>query len=183
MAVNHLKSKGSACSGDPDAGDGQGNCNTTRTQAAEALVDWLATGPVGTGDPDRLIIGDLNSYAKEDPIGAIVGAGYADLIDRFIGSANAYSYVFEGQSGYLDHALASTTLITQVAGIAEWHINADEPIALDYNVEFKSANQINTFYADGPFRSSDHDPVIVSLHLGEASVQRKIFLPLVRSGE
>jgi predicted extracellular nuclease len=41
VAVNHLKSKGSACTdvGDPDAGDGQGNCNGTRTLAAEALVD------------------------------------------------------------------------------------------------------------------------------------------------
>ena len=36
VAVNHLKSKGSACAdiGDPDAGDGQGNCNLTRTAAA-----------------------------------------------------------------------------------------------------------------------------------------------------
>ncbi len=42
--VNHLKSKGSDCNavGDPDTGDGAGNCNLTRTAAAEALVDWLA---------------------------------------------------------------------------------------------------------------------------------------------
>jgi Ca2+-binding RTX toxin-like protein len=69
-AVNHFKSKGSACTdvGDPDAGDGQGNCNGTRTDAALALVDWPATDPTGSGDPDFLIMGDLNSYAKEDPI-------------------------------------------------------------------------------------------------------------------
>ena len=73
VAVNHLKSKGSACDGvgDPDAGDGQGNCNLTRTAAAQALVDWLATDPTGSGDTDFLILGDLNSYAKEDPIDAI----------------------------------------------------------------------------------------------------------------
>ncbi len=72
VVVNHLKSKGSACgTGDPDAGDGQGNCNGTRTQAAEALVDWIATDPTGSGDPDFLIMGDLNSYAMEDPIDAI----------------------------------------------------------------------------------------------------------------
>ena len=54
VAVNHLKSKGSACTdvSDPDAGDGQGNCNGTRTKAAQALVDWLATDPTGSGDPD-----------------------------------------------------------------------------------------------------------------------------------
>ena len=32
IAVNHLKSKGSACDGDPDTGDGQGNCNLTRAR-------------------------------------------------------------------------------------------------------------------------------------------------------
>src|SRR5262249_1268450 len=35
LAVAHLKSKGSDCNdvGDPDTGDGQGNCNLTRTAA------------------------------------------------------------------------------------------------------------------------------------------------------
>ncbi len=73
VVVNHLKSKGSACTdiGDPDLGDGQGNCSQTRRAAAEALVDWLATDPTGSGDPDFLIAGDLNSYAKEDAIDEI----------------------------------------------------------------------------------------------------------------
>ncbi|MCC6416609.1 MAG: ExeM/NucH family extracellular endonuclease, partial [Opitutaceae bacterium] len=66
VAVNHLKSKGSACDA-PDVLDGQGNCNRVRTRAAEALVAWLATDPTGAADPDYLIIGDLNSYAIEDP--------------------------------------------------------------------------------------------------------------------
>ena len=68
VVVNHLKSKGSDCNdvGDPDLGDGQGNCSQTRSAAAEALVDWLATDPTGSGDPDFIIMGDLNSYAKED---------------------------------------------------------------------------------------------------------------------
>ena len=119
VAVNHLKSKGSACDdvGDPDAGDGQGNCNGTRTLAAQALVDWLATDPTGSGDPDFLIIGDLNSYAMEDPISAIKAgpddaAGtsddYTNLVKQFLGTY-AYSYVFDGQDGYLDHALSSPT--------------------------------------------------------------------------
>ena len=70
IAVNHLKSKGSDCAdvGDPDLGDGQGNCSQTRRAAAEALVDWLATDPTGSGDPDFLIMGDLNSYAMEQTL-------------------------------------------------------------------------------------------------------------------
>src|SRR4029450_6420347 len=73
VVVNHLKSKGSDCLDvdDPDTGDGQGNCNLTRAAAAQAVADWLATDPTGSGDADVLIIGDLNSYAMEDPVTAI----------------------------------------------------------------------------------------------------------------
>lgn len=170
VVVNHLKSKGSSCAdiGDPDAGDGQGNCNGTRTQAAAALVDWLATDPTGSGDPDVLIIGDLNAYTNEDPIRTITNAGYANLVRQF-GGAGAYSYVFDGQAGYLDHALASPSLAAQATGANEWHINADEPIALDYNLEFKSAGQQASFYDPGPHRSSDHDPVVIGLDLRDTT--------------
>jgi len=165
LAVAHLKSKGSACDdfGDPDTGDGQGNCNVTRTAAATALVNWLAQDPTGSGDSDFLVIGDLNSYAFEEPVSAIKDAGYVSLIEAFLGP-EAYSFVFQGQSGYLDHALASPSLAQQVTGATEWHVNADEPIALDYNMEFKSPNHQNTLYDPGPYRSSDHDPLIVGLN-------------------
>ena len=66
-------------------------------------------------------------------------------------------------SEYLDHALASTELTAKVVGATDWHINSDEPVALDYNVEYKSANQQSTFYGAGAFRASDHDPVIVGI--------------------
>ncbi|MCB9010067.1 MAG: ExeM/NucH family extracellular endonuclease, partial [Ardenticatenaceae bacterium] len=161
--VNHLKSKGSACTA-PDAGDGQGNCNIVRLNAANELMSWLATDPTGTGDPDVLIVGDLNSYAMEDPITAILSNGYTNLLLAF-GGPDAYSYVFDGQWGYLDHALASPSLFSQVVGVTEWHINADEPSVLDYNTDFKSAAQIIDLYAPDQYRISDHDPVIVGLAL------------------
>jgi len=164
--VNHFKSKGSDCNdiGDPDIGDGQGNCNITRTRAAAALVNWLRTNPTGVNDRDYLIIGDLNAYAKENPITQIINSGYTDLINQF-GDNTAYSYVFDGQAGYLDHGLASNALAPQVLFAADWHINADEPVSLDYNTEFKSAAQINSFYSPDAYRSSDHDPLVVSLKL------------------
>ena len=117
VVVNHLKSKGSDCNdvGDPDTGDGQGNCNLTRTKAAEALADWLATDPTGSGDPDFLMIGDMNSYTFEDPITAFKNAGSRTSSRQFGGLA-AYSYVFDGESGYLDHALASPSLAAQATG-------------------------------------------------------------------
>ncbi len=164
--VNHLKSKGSDCNAvdDPDTGDGQGNCNLTRTAAAEAMVDWLATDPTGSGDTDVVILGDLNSYAMEDPIQVFRDAGYVDSIAEFIGD-DGYSYVFQGQTGYLDHALVSPSLAAQVTDVTEWHINADEPVALDYNENFKTPAQVDSFYSPGPYRSSDHDPVLVGLAL------------------
>jgi predicted extracellular nuclease len=165
IAVNHFKSKGSDCIdvGDPDLGDGAGHCNLTRTAAAQALADWLATDPTGSGDDDFMIIGDLNSYDKEDPIVVLDDAGYTDLAFIF-GGESAYSYVFDGQIGYLDYALASPTLFGQVSAATEWHINADEPGLLDYDTAFKQPAQ-DAIYAPDPYRSSDHDPVITGLEL------------------
>jgi uncharacterized protein len=168
VVVNHLKSKGSGCgAGDDDLSTGQGNCNGTRTAAAQALADWLAGDPTGSGDPDFMIIGDLNAYAKEEPITALENAGYSNLIAQFQGPL-AYSYGFDGQFGYLDHALANASLSAQVTGVTEWHSNADEPDLIDYDTSFKSPTQ-DGYYAPDAFRASDHDPVLVGLNLTPTS--------------
>jgi uncharacterized protein len=159
--LNHLKSKGSACDA-PDAGDGQGNCNQVRVNAATELMNWFATDPTGTGDPDILMLGDYNSYAMEDPITTIKNAGFTNLIEAFLGP-DAYSYVFDGQWGYLDHALGSASIVPQVKGVADYHINSDEPSVLDYLEDFKSAGQLVSLYAPDQFRISDHDPVVIGL--------------------
>jgi hypothetical protein len=165
--ANHLKSKGSACDA-PDAGDGQGNCTEVRVRSAKLLASWLATDPTGTGDPDVLVLGDMNSYAKEDPITTLEGAGYTNLIEQRNGR-EAYSYAFDGQWGYLDHALGSASLNSQVTGVGDWHVNADEPSILDYNTEFKTPAQVSSLYAPDQFRISDHDPVVVGLNLTNAA--------------
>ena len=174
IAVNHFKSKGSDCDelGDPDLGDGQGNCNITRTEAAEALADFLASDPTGSGDPDYLIIGDLNSYSMEDPIVALEQAGYVDLLEQYEG-LESYGYVFDGLLGHLDHALATTTLAEQVTGATSWAINADEIPLFDYNdtvrdtgeASFERESAALPLYEAEAYRSSDHDPVIVGLNL------------------
>lgn len=159
--VNHLKSKGSACDL-PDALDGQGNCNQVRVNAVTELMNWLASDPTGTGDPDILLVGDYNSYAMEDPILFMQNAGFTHLIKTFLGP-DAYSYVFDGQWGYLDHALGSASITPQVTGVGDYHINADEPSVLDYNTDFKTLNLQTILYAPDQFRVSDHDPVIIGL--------------------
>jgi hypothetical protein len=76
----------------------------------------------------------------------------------------AYSYTFDGQAGYLDYALASSSLFPQVTGAADWHINSDEPDVLDYDTSFKPAAQ-DALYESNAYRTSDHDPVVVGLNL------------------
>ncbi len=51
----------------------------------------------------------------------------------------------------------------QVTGVTEWHINADEPAVLDYNLE--APRDPALFDPDTPYRASDHDPIIVGLDL------------------
>jgi predicted extracellular nuclease len=162
VVVNHLKSKGSSCEadGDPNLDDGQGNCNQTRTNAAGAIADWVATDPTNSNDTDYLIIGDLNAYAHEDPLTALQNAGFTSLLEA---RANPYSFVFDAQAGALDHAIASASLVPQVVETIEWHINADEPALLDYNLEHGRNPAL--FDANSPYRASDHDPVVIGLDL------------------
>ena len=166
VIVNHLKSKGSCPSGsgvDADKGDYQGCWNATRVQQATRLVgSFVPQVQAAAGDPDVLLIGDMNSYGLEDPIVTMTNAGFVNQLERFVRpNGIPHSYVFDGLSGYLDHALASASLSPQVAGVTEWNVNADEPVVIDYNTESKPQD----LYAAGPYRASDHDPVVISLNL------------------
>jgi len=166
LVINHFKSKGSCPSTagpDSDSGDGQGCFNATRVEQAGALLDFVGAVQKATDDGDALVVGDLNAYGEEDPIQVLEDGGLVNLIQREIGE-RAYSYVFDGQSGYLDHALGTVSLAEQVTGVTEWHINADEPSIIDYNTEYKPDDR----YAPTPYRSSDHDPVLVGLELEPA---------------
>ena len=170
VVANHFKSKGS-CPTDPadpnaDQGDGQSCWNLRRTQEAQELAGWLSSTVVpAAGTPDVLIVGDLNSYAEEDPIRALEAAGYVNLPSAFNGD-DAYSYVFDGQWGYLDYVLASGSLLPRATGTVDVHINADEPSVLDYNTNFKTAGQLASLYAPDRFRTSDHDPVVAGFDVG-----------------
>jgi predicted extracellular nuclease len=159
VVVNHFKSKncGTPAPTDENAdqGDGQGCFNADRTEQAQALVGFLRSLRV----QDVAVIGDLNAYGEEDPIDVLEAAGFVDLIDAQLAEADQYSFVFRGQAGYLDHALVSPSLARRVTGVDIWHINADEALFQDYNTEFNPEG----FYEPDPFRSSDHDPVLVGL--------------------
>lgn len=168
VAVIHFKSKrGCPNSGaNADQGDGQGCWNALRADQSAALRTTLDDILPAAGSRGALVIGDLNAYGKEDPVLAFTDHGYVDQIARF--ETLGYSFVFDGEAGYLDHALASPGLAARVAGAGTWRINADEPAVIDYNLELKQpacAHCGPDYYAATPFRSSDHDPVIVGLNL------------------
>lgn len=168
VIVNHMKSKRcSGASGDnADKGDGQSCYNGDRKLQARQLVDvFVPQVKAAAGDDDVLLIGDMNSYGMEDPIRIITSAGFENQLERFVRPLTMpHSYVFSGESGYLDHALASTSLSPQVAGATEWNVNADEPEVLDYNFEDKNAAAL-ALYNALPYRASDHDPVLIALNL------------------
>jgi predicted extracellular nuclease len=173
-SVNHFKSKGSAtgAAADEDAGDGAGRGNATRTEAARILAEWLESDPTNSGDDDVVILGDLNSYAKETPITTLQDAGYTDLAAAFEGD-DVYSYRFSGQVGTLDYALANEELFAQVTGATTWNVNSDTPVFFDYNKDSTFNNDVlrptdqGLFDGDSPLRGSDHDPVILGLSLDD----------------
>jgi predicted extracellular nuclease len=160
---NHFKSKG--CGGasglDEDQGDGQSCFNATRVLQAERVLQMVDDLIESTGDPDVIVLGDLNSYLDEDPVLAME-TELVNLVRAW--DKDPYSYNFFATfaapwigRGLLDYAFATPTMADQVKRTEVWHINADEPRFLDwYDPDL---------VAPGPYRASDHDPVIVSLKI------------------
>jgi uncharacterized protein len=176
LIANHLKSKDCGDStpgaGDADTGDGQGCFNGTRVRQADELRTFTALVQSTSGVADTLVVGDFNSYAQEDPVYDLTSNGFVDQVGRYLdkpgSNSYGYSYVFNGTSGRLDQALANNTLSTKVTGVTEWHIDADEPMVIDYNEEFKQPACPACgpdYYTDSPYRASDHDPIVVGLSL------------------
>ncbi len=161
FGVNHFKSKGSAgpWPGDADTGDGQGASNESRVRQATALRDWIASIQ---GDVDSVyLVGDFNSYGEEDPLQVLYEAGYVDA-EQALG-IDSSSYSFSGLSGSLDHILMSGAARERAVGGDIWNINSGESVALEYS----RYNVHGTLFSvPDPFRSSDHDPVLVGITAG-----------------
>jgi 5'-nucleotidase len=164
FVVNHFKSKGSAGphAGDGDQGDGQGAGQVSRELQAAALRDWVPTVLASTATPTQavLLAGDFNSYTEEDSLHLLYDAGYSNVEKEF--ANGEYSYSFSGLSGSLDHILANGAALQMATGTDIWSINSGESLAMEYS---RWNYHATDFHTTGPFRSSDHDPVIVGLDL------------------
>lgn len=155
LVANHFKSKGCRDAKGPDADqrDGQSCWNASRLASAKMLNEWLQERFSSDRDAKIAILGDLNAYAMEDPPRWLRENGWRDAFAE-ADIEYPYSYVYDGQIGRLDHAMITPGLAARLVGAAEWHINADEPDAPE-----KPGAAIT------PFRSSDHDPLVVDLQL------------------
>ncbi len=163
VASVHFKSKGGcedAEGADRDQGDGQACFNAKRVESAEAMHVWLATDPTGSGSDRVVAIGDYNAYAMEDPIRVLRERGWVDAPMATEGGATPHSFVFDGQAGRLDHAMLSASMAAMLRGAAKWPVNSDESIGFAYDGALGREA--------GPWRSSDHDPLLLGFDAASA---------------
>lgn len=192
LVVNHLKSKGSGCyengDGKTEPADLQGKCTEFRVSAAKVLGEAVSKLP-----GQVLLVGDFNSYAKEDPIRVLTDYNPA-ASERKIVSA---SHTFIGDQSYEQLGRE----VTRSYGLIDLNVkfNKEKAISYSYDSELgtldyalanpalasKVANvadwHINSFESslfeygnqytgtllksDNPFSASDHDPIIVDLKM------------------
>ncbi len=192
LVVNHLKSKGSGCyengDGKTEPADLQGKCTEFRVSAAKVLGEAVSKLP-----GQVLLVGDFNSYAKEDPIRVLTDYNPATS-ERKIVSA---SHTFIGEQSYEQLGRE----VTRSYGLIDLNVKFNKEKAISYSydgelgtLDYALANpalaskvagvadwHINSFESslfeygsqytgsllksDNPFSASDHDPIIVDLRL------------------
>ncbi|BFM12648.1 extracellular exonuclease ExeM [Simiduia litorea] len=173
----------------------QGSCNALRVSAAVALGEALehmalpekrlVIGDLNSysqEDPIAVLTdyspeargytikGAVNTQAGNSAAADVIKTyGLVSLKDKY--DPQGFSYFFYGtdQVGSLDHVLASTAAAERVVDVAHWNINGVELYQLQYDQALsyyngENGNQID-FTGVGQYRSSDHDPVVVTLAL------------------
>lgn len=133
VSMNHFKAK---------TGDGG---DEIRLSNAESLVSALKKS---LGDPDILVLGDMNCEMGESPLVKIVNAGYTEQLLRY--ESDAYSYCYNGEGSLIDHAFANTSMSKQIVDAGMYHICTTRC----------GINNYATSY-------SDHDPYVVDICLGK----------------
>lgn len=129
LSMNHFKAKDATS----DGGDEKRMTNVSYLLSSLSNL---------TKDPDILIMGDLNCYMGERPIIALEDEGYTEQLIRF--NPNAYTYIYGGEKGILDHAMANESMAKQITGAAAYNIN---------------------HAPDASYAYADHDAVVVGVSL------------------
>ena len=145
LNINHLRSK-------RGTGAESNEKRMANVDSLLVMLDKIESEQI-FDDADLLLVGDYNAYAQEEPVQAIVRAGYEDLVVR--DDSTSYSYIYHSEAGCLDRVFASETMVKQVQKVAVYHLNAD----YFYSRGFKRGLD------DTVFRYADHDPVLISVKL------------------
>ena len=195
LVVNHLKSKGSGCLENLDGkepADLQGKCTEFRVSAAKVLGEAVSKLP-----GQVLLVGDFNSYAREDAIRVLTDYVPTDGQRKIVSASQTFlgDQLFE-QTG---------SEVAKSYGLVDMNVKFNKEKAISYSYEaelgtldYALANpalagkviavadwHINSFESnlfeygrdftgdmiksDNPFSASDHDPIIVDLKLKEES--------------
>ena len=133
LSMNHFKAKSGSDGGEK-----------TRKDNAQHLINTLKKS---LGDPDILIMGDLNCEVGEEPINMLTKAGFEEVLVEY--NPEAYSHCYGGGE-LIDHALANESMRKQIRDAFVYHICT----------KCKGLNNNATSY-------SDHDPYLVEMNLGE----------------
>lgn len=168
LVAVHLRSK-ARCPASGDVDLGFGCWNERRSAQARSLLAFGERMSQAHPGGLTLILGDLNAHRFEPPLAVFESATPPwQVLTDLVPPEAAVSYVFFGRSAALDHALASPALAPRVTGVDYWAINADEPPLAGAG----SGSRPPPGYRPDPYRSSDHDPVVVALQLGPPGGER-----------
>ena len=158
VVANHLKSKSGTGTGDNADTGRQGAFNGDRVRQAQSLAAFVEQLKTDSGSDDVLMLGDFNAYTLEDPMQVLYDAGYDDLNDT-----GKTSYVFGGEAGSLDHAVASASLAARVYRCGRLgDPTRVESFAFEYDGH-------PAFFEPDPYRASDHNPIVVGLDTAPAA--------------
>ncbi len=178
----------------PSATDSiQGSCNALRVSAAVTLGEAMESAELPErrfilGDLNAYSAEDpmavLTEYSPEERGYTIQTAvntaadggssvpvaktyGYRNLGKEFEPEGFSYWFFGNGLVGSLDHVLASPKALEDVVDATHWQINSVEAYQLQYDqaLRFYPDAEGYAFTDVGPYRSSDHDPLVVSLLL------------------
>ena len=103
-------------------------------------------------------MGDLNAYTEEDPIQIL-----RRRASPTSGRCSTRAATASCSTPCRDRSTTRcppTSLTDKVTGLAHWNINAVESFAYQYDGD-------PALYAANPFRSSDHDPLVLGIDLEE----------------
>ncbi|MFN2137914.1 MAG: ExeM/NucH family extracellular endonuclease [Candidatus Promineifilaceae bacterium] len=151
IVVSQFPRRDNCAKGAPEEDSG---CNDElRRLAALALANWVQD-LLGQINGELLLLGDLNSFALEEPPGILSATG----LQRLAGEPGAYNAVQDSEAGNLSYAFCTSGLLPRVAMAQNWHVNADEPAALDYRLTNPPA-----LFAPNLHRFAARDPLIIDL--------------------